>query len=195
MISVPNPCNENWNSMTPQNQGRFCSSCQLVVTDFTKMDDNEIIQYFRTHQHEKICGHFRNEQLKRMKITITPAQLQNHNWSIIQQIRIAIFLVFASSLFSCKSSDPNNHTPEIIIQQSDSLEKIKNSNYDTERRTTGKGRLNAPEEIESSKTKTSHKSSVETNEIKGEVEQNNEIIHETNGAALMEFDSIVKQPK
>ena len=195
MISVPNPCNENWNSMTPQNQGRFCSSCQLVVTDFTKMDDNEIIQYFRTHQHEKICGHFRNEQLKRMKITITPAQLQNHNWSIIQQIRIAIFLVFASSLFSCKSSDPNNHTPEIIIQQEDSLEKIKNSNYDTERRTTGKGRLNAPEKIESSKTKTSHKSSVETNEIKGEVEQNNEIIHETNGAALMEFDSLVKQPK
>ena len=195
MISVPNPCNENWNSMTPQNQGRFCSSCQLVVTDFTKMDDNEIIQYFRTHQHEKICGHFRNEQLTRIKITITPAQLQNSNWSIIQQIRIAIFLVFASSLFSCKSSDPNKHTPEIIIQQEDSLEKIKNSNYDTERRTTGKGKLNAPKEIESSKTNTSQKSNIISHKIQGEPEQNLEIIHETNGAALMEFDSIVKQPK
>ncbi len=195
MISVPNPCNENWNSMTPKNQGRFCSSCQLVVTDFTKMDDQEIIQYFRTHQHEKICGHFRNEQLTRMKITITPAQLQNSNWSIIQQIRIAIFLVFASTLFSCKSSDPNKHTPEIIIQQEDSLEKIKNSNYDTERRTTGKGRLNAPKEVESSKINTSHKSNFNSHEIQGEPERNLEIIHETNGAALMEFDSIVKQPK
>lgn len=195
MISVPNPCNENWNSMTPQNQGRFCSNCQLVVTDFTKMDDNEIIHYFRTHQNEKICGHFRNEQLTRMKITITPAQLQNHNWSIIQQIRIAIFLVFASSLFSCKSSDPNNHTPEIIIQQEDSLEKIKNSNYDTERRTTGKGRLNAPEEVESSKTNASHKSNINSHEIQGEPNQNLEIIHETNGAAIMEFDSLDKQPK
>ena len=195
MISVPNPCNENWNSMTPKNQGRFCSSCQLEVTDFTKMDDNEIIQYFRTHQNEKICGHFRNEQIKRIKITITPAQLQNSNWSIIQQIRIAIFLVFASTLFSCKSSDPNKHTPEIIIQQEDSLEKIKNSNYDTERRTTGKGRLNAPKDVESSKTNTSHKSNINSQEILGEPKQNLEIIHETNGAAIMEFDSLDKQPK
>ncbi len=195
MITVPNPCNENWNSMTPKNQGRFCTSCQLVVTDFTKMEDQEIIHYFRTHQNEKICGHFRNEQLTRIKITITPAQLQNSNWSIIQQIRIAIFLVFASSLFSCKSSDPNKHSPEIIIQQSDSLEKIKNSNYDTERRTIGKGKLNAPKEVESSKTNTSNKSNVNSFEIQGEPEQNLEIIHETNGAAIMEFDSLDKQPK
>ena len=191
MITVPNPCNENWDSMKPLNQGRFCTSCQLLVTDFTKMDDKEIIHYFRTHQNEKICGHFRNEQLTRMKITITPAQLQNHNWSIIQQIRIAIFLVFASSLFSCSSSDPNKQTPEILIQQSDSLQEIKDTNNASESSTTGK--IIAPSEV---KTKNiSHKNSIETNEIKGEVEMNNEIIHETNGAALMEFDSILKQPK
>jgi hypothetical protein len=193
MITVPNPCNENWNSMSPQNQGRFCSSCQLVVTDFTKMDDQEIIHYFRTHQNEKICGHFRNEQLTRMKITITPAQLQNHNWSIIQQIRIAIFLVFASSLFSCSSSDPKNPNPEILIQQSDSLQEIKDTNNASESGTIGK--IIAPSEVKSKNI--SQKSSIETDEIKGEVEveHNNEIIHETNGAALMEFDSIVKQPK
>ena len=193
MITVPNPCNENWDSMKPLNQGRFCTSCQLLVTDFTKMDDKEIIHYFRTHQNEKICGHFRNEQLKRMKITITPAQLQNHNWSIIQQIRIAIFLVFASSLFSCSSSDPNKQTPEILIQQSDSLQEIKDTNNASESNTTGK--IIAPSEVKSKNI--SQKSSIETDEIKGEVEveHNNEIIHETNGAALMEFDSIDKQPK
>ena len=195
MITVPNPCNENWDSMMPQNQGRFCTSCQLVVTDFTKMDDQEIINYFRTHQKEKICGHFRSDQLTRMKITITPAQLQNHNWSIIQQIRIAIFLVFASSLFSCKSSNPNKQTPEIVIQQSDSLEEMKKTQLDSASRTVGRGRLNAPEKNESSKTKTSHKININSHEILVEPEQNLEIIHETNGAALMEFDSIVKQPK
>ena len=193
MISVPNPCNENWNSMTPQNQGRFCSSCQLVVTDFTKMDDQEIIHYFRTHQNEKICGHFRNEQLTRMKITITPAQLQNHNWSIIQQIRIAIFLVFASSLFSCSSSDPKNPNPEILIQQSDSLQEIKDTNNASESGTIGK--IIAPNEAKSSNRNTSHKSKFNSHEIQGEVDANREVIHETNGAALMEFDSIVKQPK
>ena len=193
MITVPNPCNENWDSMRPQNQGRFCTSCQLVVTDFTKMDDQEIINYFRTHQKEKICGHFRSDQLTRMKITITPAQLQNHNWSIIQQIRIAIFLVFASSLFSCSSSDPKKQTPEILIQQSDSLKEIKDTNNASESGTIGK--IIAPSEVKSKNI--SRKSSIETDEIKGEVEveQNYEIIHETNGASLMDFDSIVKQPK
>ena len=188
MITVPNPCNENWDSMMPQNQGRFCTSCQLVVTDFTKMDDQEIINYFRTHQKEKICGHFRSDQLTRMKITITPAQLQNHNWSIIQQIRIAIFLVFASSLFSCSSSDPKKQTPEILIQQSDSLQEIKDTNNASESGTIGK--IIAPSELKSKNI--SRKSSIETDEIKGEVEveQNYEIIQEISGAPLFEIDSL-----
>lgn len=186
MITVPNPCNENWDSMMPQNQGRFCTSCQLVVTDFTKMDDNEIIHYFRKHQKEKICGHFRSDQLTRMKITITPAQLQNHNWSIIQQIRIAIFLVFASSLFSCSSTDPKKQTPEILIQQSDSLQEIKDTNNTSESGTIGK--IIAPSEVKSKNI--SRKSSIETDEIKGEVEQNYEIIHEISGAPLFEIDSL-----
>ena len=188
MITVPNPCNENWDSMMPQNQGRFCTSCQLVVTDFTKMDDNEIIHYFRKHQKEKICGHFRSDQLTRMKITITPAQLQNHNWSIIQQIRIAIFLVFASSLFSCSSTDPKKQTPEILIQQSDSLQEIKDTNNASESGTIGK--IIAPSEVKSKNI--SRKSSIETDVIKGEVEveQNYEIIHEISGAPLFEIDSL-----
>jgi hypothetical protein len=186
MITVPDPCNENWESMMPQNQGRFCSSCQLVVTDFTKMDDQEIIHYFRTHQNEKICGHFRNEQLTRMKITIKPAQLKNSNWSIIQQIRIAIFLVFASTLFSCSSSDPNNQKPEILIQQSDSMPGIKDTNSDSISSTTGE--ITAPSEKKSRKT--SHKSTINSHEIKGEVEKNYEIYHETTGAPLIDIDSL-----
>jgi hypothetical protein len=186
MITVPNPCIENWSSMKPQNQGRFCSSCQLVVTDFTKMDDQEIIQYFRTHQNEKICGHFRNEQLTRMKITITPAQLKNSNWSIIQQIRIAIFLVFASTLFSCSSSDPNKHTPEIIIQQSDRVPGIKDTNSDSVSSISGKIIATTEKKL----SKTSYKSNINSHEIKGEVEQNNEIYHETTGAPLFDIDSL-----
>jgi hypothetical protein len=174
--------------MMPQNQGRFCTSCQLVVTDFTKMDDQEIINYFRTHQKEKICGHFRSDQLTRMKITITPAQLQNHNWSIIQQIRIAIFLVFASSLFSCSSTDPKKQTPEILIQQSDSLQEIKDTNNASESGTIGK--IIAPSEVKSKNI--SRKRAIETDEIKGEVEveQNYEIIQEISGAPLFEIDSL-----
>lgn len=30
-ISIPKPCNENWNEMTPDQQGAFCKVCSKVV--------------------------------------------------------------------------------------------------------------------------------------------------------------------
>ena len=33
---IPEPCHENWNKMTPQEQGRHCAVCSKVVVDFTK---------------------------------------------------------------------------------------------------------------------------------------------------------------
>jgi hypothetical protein len=45
-ISIPQPCHENWNQMTPVEQGRHCIQCSKTVTDFTVMSNNEIINYF-----------------------------------------------------------------------------------------------------------------------------------------------------
>jgi len=36
-IHIPEPCSENWDKMTPQGGGRYCLSCDKVVTDFTNM--------------------------------------------------------------------------------------------------------------------------------------------------------------
>jgi hypothetical protein len=38
-INIPKPCHENWHSMTPKEQGRFCGSCDKIVVDFSKMSD------------------------------------------------------------------------------------------------------------------------------------------------------------
>ncbi len=62
-ISIENPCHEDWQTMTPENQGRFCGACEKTVVDFTTMSDAEILQYFSKPDVGKTCGRFRVEQL------------------------------------------------------------------------------------------------------------------------------------
>lgn len=68
-LHIPEPCHENWQNMTQQEQGRFCGSCQKTVVDFSVMTDKEILNYFsKTSQH--VCGRFTNDQLnKELQVT------------------------------------------------------------------------------------------------------------------------------
>jgi hypothetical protein len=62
-VTIPNPCHENWELMTPQEQGRHCKVCNKVVTDFTTMSNEEIIRYLQSTK-ESICGRIEDEQLQ-----------------------------------------------------------------------------------------------------------------------------------
>lgn len=55
-IRIPNLCNENWNKMTPNDNGRFCDTCKLTVVDFTKMSDDQIKNHLLNNGH--VCGRF-----------------------------------------------------------------------------------------------------------------------------------------
>ncbi len=63
-IQIPNPCQENWQMMLPQEKGRFCENCQKLVVDFTKMNDAEIIIFFEKNSHKTTCGHIGVKQLE-----------------------------------------------------------------------------------------------------------------------------------
>ncbi|WP_415327751.1 TonB-dependent receptor plug domain-containing protein [Chryseobacterium sp. MMS23-Vi53] len=63
-ITIPKPCHENWNLMTPDEKGRFCTVCSKTVRDFTVASDEEIIDTF-TNSTEEICGNFHESQLNR----------------------------------------------------------------------------------------------------------------------------------
>ena len=61
-ISVPTPCHEKWQDMTPAEKGRFCFMCQKNVRDFTKSSDREIAEAIK---EPKTCGRFLSSQLER----------------------------------------------------------------------------------------------------------------------------------
>ncbi|HMX80851.1 MAG TPA: hypothetical protein PLG91_11090, partial [Ferruginibacter sp.] len=64
-LSIPEPCHENWQEMTPTQQGRFCKACAKEVIDFSMMTDTEVLNYFAGLREEKVCGRALPSQLNR----------------------------------------------------------------------------------------------------------------------------------
>lgn len=64
-LTIPEPCHENWQQMTPTEQGRFCNACAKEVIDFSTMTDTQVLNYFTKLTHEKVCGRALPEQLDR----------------------------------------------------------------------------------------------------------------------------------
>jgi hypothetical protein len=62
-LTIPKPCHENWQNMTLDEKGRFCSVCSKTVQDFTDFSDDELLNSFNSD--EKVCGRFREDQLGR----------------------------------------------------------------------------------------------------------------------------------
>lgn len=63
-ITIPKPCHEDWDKMTSEANGRHCASCNKVVIDFTAMSLEEIQHYFKAHETQKVCGHFKSDQVE-----------------------------------------------------------------------------------------------------------------------------------
>jgi CarboxypepD_reg-like domain/Secretion system C-terminal sorting domain len=64
-LTIPAPCHENWEAMTPVDQGRFCAACQKKVVDFSSMNDRQVTQFFKNASATSVCGRFMPDQLQR----------------------------------------------------------------------------------------------------------------------------------
>lgn len=64
-LSIPKPCHENWDKMTPEAKGRFCGACNKTVMDFTNMSDRQLAEFFK-QPSGSVCGRFENGQLNRV---------------------------------------------------------------------------------------------------------------------------------
>src|SRR5438132_12349136 len=62
-IHIPEPCHEDWNKMTSNQQGAFCKVCSKTVVDFSEKSSEEINKFLADNINKKICGRFKTTQL------------------------------------------------------------------------------------------------------------------------------------
>lgn len=131
-ITILEPCHENWNKMTPKDNGRFCLSCSKTVVDFTTMLPNEIQHFFIQNQNEKICGRFRKSQLDTITIQI-PTQILYSQTNYYKMFLLALFVAMGTTLFSCQDKEGKK-------QKIDKIEVVKEVSP-TQHTTVGKTRI------------------------------------------------------
>jgi hypothetical protein len=103
-ITIPKPCHEDWNAMTPNETGRFCSSCTKNVIDFTTKKADEIQHFFIENQGKDVCGRFKNDQINTFNLTI-PESVLTKPMPFQKAFLLTLFIVMGSTLFSCKNQN------------------------------------------------------------------------------------------
>lgn len=73
-VSIPNPCHEKWEKMSPTQNGKHCQSCAKNVIDFTSFTQEEIEQFLKNNPHA--CGRFYKHQISRDTPTSPVSQSQ-----------------------------------------------------------------------------------------------------------------------
>lgn len=105
-ITIPEPCHENWDKMTPKGNGRFCMSCSKTVIDFTTMLPDEVQHFFIQNQSKNICGRFKKSQLDSITIQI-PNQVLYTQMHYSKMFLLALFIAMGTTLFSCQDKNGN----------------------------------------------------------------------------------------
>ncbi|MEZ4796049.1 MAG: carboxypeptidase-like regulatory domain-containing protein [Flavobacteriaceae bacterium] len=112
-LSIQEPCTQNFNHFRPTLVGGFCNSCKKKVIDFTKMNTNEIIDYFSSNNTQNTCGRFKNSQLKNYDMKNST----NKKFNFIKGIGLACLALF--SLTTVQAQEENNtNTQTESIQNS-----------------------------------------------------------------------------
>lgn len=98
-IQISQPCHESWHNMTPNEQGRFCGSCQKIVVDFSAMNDKELLEYIANAAGYTACGRFSNGQLNR-KIK-TAENKRRFSWAYVWNVLLATFMITEANAQVC----------------------------------------------------------------------------------------------
>ena len=122
-ITIPEPCHENWDKMTPNESGRFCLSCCKTVVDFTSMLPDEVQHFFIQNQNQNVCGRFKKSQLDTITIQI-PGRILYTQTHYHKLFLLALFISMGTTLFSCKDKNGNKQKiDKVEVVEENTLEK------------------------------------------------------------------------
>jgi hypothetical protein len=115
-IYIPDPCFEDWNKMTPNEQGAFCKVCSKTVVDFSGKSDEEIQKYILANIDKKICGRFKTsqveeneEEIPKLKVNLNEGKYSfpSYLFPLNTQFRaaaLALMLCAGSLMYGCSTS-------------------------------------------------------------------------------------------
>ncbi len=101
-ISIKNPCHENWDKMTPNEQGAFCGKCVKTVIDFSTKSLDEIKNFFSGKQHEKVCGRFEKRQLVSLSFDAFFNEFKGFDFT--KRFTVILYFTFGMWLFGSSSA-------------------------------------------------------------------------------------------
>lgn len=119
-LSIPQPCHELWDQMTPTYNGAFCSSCQKTVIDFSQMSDAAIIQFWQEKKEGPVCGRFKKSQLNRTLDIISPEVLYMDIPAWKKYLAV-LFICFSGLITGCKNNVADDRVyplpPPVVITE------------------------------------------------------------------------------
>src|SRR6218665_539984 len=110
-LMVEDPCHEDWDKMSPTEQGRFCNSCQKVVIDFSSLSDTAVLQLLEKNKGVEMCGQFHPQQLER---NLHHGYTENSLFSL-RSVLLGATITSLLSLESCKSN--KNVVGKMYVQE------------------------------------------------------------------------------
>ncbi|MCP4052137.1 MAG: hypothetical protein GY739_03545 [Mesoflavibacter sp.] len=103
-LEVKSPCSEDFNKFKPTIKGGFCATCTKEVIDFSKMNSEEIINYFNTKNTTNTCGRFKSEQLTTHQI---PVKRNKLSWLTGIGLACLSFFIFGTANAQVNTTENN----------------------------------------------------------------------------------------
>jgi hypothetical protein len=72
-----NACDQKWDLMHEQDDGRLCQSCERVLIDFTRTTEQEVLNQQRSNDFN-LCGRYTHRQVDRLHRHLTLEESQNN---------------------------------------------------------------------------------------------------------------------
>lgn len=106
-ILIPKPCHENWDLMTPDQQGKFCQVCSKTVHDFSQLPDDKLMECLNNNPN--ICANVKPDKLDRNF-------MYSHLNSLFSKFAVG-FILTSAGLIPVNAQQTTSKSDSTILKQ------------------------------------------------------------------------------
>jgi hypothetical protein len=116
-FQIPTPCHENWDKMTPVEQGRHCQKCVKTVHDVTNWSDEKILSSY--HRNNKsLCIRIPEERLAKPERGLG-------KWKYYVAAGLASFLLTIKKNLGLAQSQDSSNVQKDTTSRAEKIQQVK----------------------------------------------------------------------